>query len=466
MKKSPLIQIISSLSKKEVRDIRKWLLSPMHNQRNDVIILFNLLTKDHQGLIVDKKTLFNEIFPDRPYDDAFMRQVQYFLLKAIEEYLIWAENNKDAIRQQLKLAKAYRNHKLEKPFLKTLEEIEQLQRKSILKNETHLYDELLIQQERYTFLEGQKRTIPTNLQSMSDLSDIVFCAQKLRHACLVLAHQAVYKSSYSIGFLDEVLEYVRKKDLLEYPAIAIYYYCYKTITENGNNDTYFFELKKMIDSSLSLFSIKEQKDIFILAINYCIANINRENAKYFVEVFHLYKIGLETGIFLENGIISRFTFKNIVSTALRLGEFDWTTQFIKDYEANVEIKYKDSTVHFSLAKLYFEKKDYNNAMDLLRHIEYDDILMNISGQVMMIKMMYELKELNVLESMLERLRSYLNRKEVIGYHKTNYKNFLKFAKKLLYMNPYQKTKKERLLLEIEATNPLTEKAWMLQQLGK
>ena len=47
MEKSLLILILRSCTKKEFRELRKWLDSPMHNQRQDVVNLFNYLLEDN-----------------------------------------------------------------------------------------------------------------------------------------------------------------------------------------------------------------------------------------------------------------------------------------------------------------------------------------------------------------------------------------------------------------------------------
>ena len=46
MQKSVLTEIVLSLSKKEIRDLNKWLQSPAHNQREDVVNLFDYLSKN------------------------------------------------------------------------------------------------------------------------------------------------------------------------------------------------------------------------------------------------------------------------------------------------------------------------------------------------------------------------------------------------------------------------------------
>ena len=82
----------------------------------------------------------------------------------------------------------------------------------------------------------------------------------------------------------------------------------------------------------------------------------------------------------------------------------------------------------------------------------------------LIKMFYEESEFDALESLLESMRTYLQRKDVIGYHKSNYKNIIKYTKKLINSFAYSKQKKLDLKDEITNANPLTEKSWLLEQL--
>jgi hypothetical protein len=103
-------------------------------------------------------------------------------------------------------------------------------------------------------------------------------------------------------------------------------------------------------------------------------------------------------------------------------------------------------------------------MQLFRQVEYDDILMNLNAKMMQFKMFYEQDELDVVESLLESMRTYLVRKKVIGYHKANYKNIIRLTKKMLKINPYNQTQKTKLLNEIEEANPLAERKWLLKQL--
>ena len=468
MENSHLVAIMRTFSAKEVRSVRKWLSSPAHNQRDDVVQLFEyLMAGAHltEEKFLDKERVFSKIFNGEPFDDAKLRQSMHFLLKAIEEFLIYDELRRDEVRSRMALSSVYRKRKLDKAFQKTINSVETLQEKAPYRDEHYLRNEYLLQLEKYTFQEGKKRTAEMNLQEVSDALDTTFLADKLRQSCLMIAHQAVYKARYNIGLLEEVLQYVKRPELIKNPAIAIYYNGYMAFTHEGNSD-YFQALRQEIQNNLHLFSHSEIRDIFLMAINYCIRKMNVGEATFVREAFELYRSGIEEGILIENGLVSRFTFLNVIRIALRLGEFNWVESFIPDYKQYLAPKFRDTIVHYSKAKLLFEKKDYAAAMELLAHVDYDDVLLTLNARLMLIKIFYETDEYDALDSLLESMRTYIHRKDLTSSYKSNYQNIIRYTKKLVRINPYDGSQKSKLKTEIIAANPLTEKSWLLEHLEK
>ncbi len=466
MKKSNLIEILLTFSKSELRELRKWLASPAHNQREDVQVLFDYLLKNEHltdEKKLEKATVFPQVFGEVTYDDDKMRQAMFFLSKATEEFLMWQEMNKDEVRRQIALSANLRHRKLDKLFLKTLAKANETQLRQPHRNENFLRNEYYLQRERYAFLSTQQRTVPLNLQEMSDWLDTTFVADKLRQICLVLSHQSVYKKEYDILFLQEVLENITKKNLLEIPAIAIYYYSYKAITER-EDESYFQQLKQHLATHGDVFPQSEIRDVYLLAINYGIARMNAGVAHFGREVFDLYRTGFEKGFLVENNRVSRWTFRNVVTAALRLQEFGWVSDFIEKNSRFLEERHRESTVHFSVGRLNFEQKNYVAAMRLFSQVEYDDFLMNITAKTMMFKMLYEQEEYEVGEAQLESMRIYLQRKEVTGQHYTNAKNIIRYSKKLLRAVVFNKAQRAKLRAEIELCHPLTERDWLLRQL--
>ncbi len=466
MQKSHLVAIFKTFSKKEVRELRKWLHSPAHNQREDVIKLFEFLVEsDHlrQNELLSKENVYSWVFPRVPFDDAHMRQVMHFLLKAVESFLIYEELQNDPVGASISLARVFRKRKLDRPFQKMFKAVRQKQAKNAYRDGVYLQNEFLLEYENYVYLSGLKRTVPLNLQEVSGALDLSYIVNKLRQSCLMVAHQTVFKTEYEMGLLQAVTDYVEQNDLLHIPAVAIYYYNYKSITER-ENETHFQNLKQEIFKSSTLFPQSEMRDIFLLALNYCIERMNAGHQEYIREAFELYQRGFEQKTLLDNNILSRWTFRNLVSICLRLKEFRWVENFIEDYQQFLSPRYRDNFVHYSQANMYYEKGQYDKAMRLFSQVEYDDILINLSAKTRLLKMLFLENEMDTLESLLESMRTYVQRKEVMGYHKANYKNIIRYAKKLIHVNPYSQPQREKLKKEIEATQPLTEKKWLLEQL--
>ncbi len=469
MQNSQLIVIFRSLSAKEIRSLRKWLLSPAHNQREDVVKLFDYLT--HTEHLYNEKSLtkekvFAKVFPKQPYNDAVLRQVMHFLLKAVEEYLAFQDWSEDPARLRLTLAAVYRKRKLDKVFIKTIKSIEALQESNPYRDEHYLRNEYLLLQEQYVYLEGKKRIIPMNLQEISDKLDLTYCADKLRQGCFMLAHQKVYKAQYNAGLLQEVLEYVAAQGLVSVPAIAIYYYGYQAFTTK-ENEGYFYKLKENILVHWSLFPKEEMRDMYLMAINYCIGRMNVGYEPFVREAFDLYRQGFQRQLLIENNLISKFTFLNVIRIGLKLKEFSWVNDFIDSHQQFIEESYRDSIVRFSRARLDFEKGDYDSAMKILVHADFDDVLVHLSAKAMLVRMYYEQSEYDALESLVESMRTYLNRKDMIGgQQKIAYGNLVRFTKKMININPYS-NKGAVLKLKEEVTKVnVAEKEWLLQQLAQ
>ena len=469
MNKSHLISILRTCSKKELRELRKWLHSPAHNQREDVQLLLNYLTRKdhlHQASALEKEVVFMHIHPNETYNDAKMRQTIHFFMKTLEAFLLYQEISTDSIQAKTILARIYRKRKLDKPFVKQMKVNKQLLEGLEIRNGQFLRNQYQLAEEGYLYYSNIKRT-NLNLQETSNALDATYIADKLRQSCLMLAHQTVYKIDYHIGLLPEVLNYVEQNQLLQVPAIAMYYYTYKTITDKQNDD-HFTHLQREITQSGGRFPREELRDIYLHALNYCIGKTNAGDAAYIRKAFELYKEGFERNAFIEENNLSRWTFLNVVINGLKLQEYEWVAEFMGKYQQYVDEKYRDSFMNYGQALLHYELGHYEAAMRLLVQFDTNEVIVNLRAKNLLLKMYYEQDEFDVLESLLESMRNFLVRKKVMGYHKANFNNFIKMTRKLLKVNPFQAKDKEKLKAEMEAINPLTteDRAWLLEQLDK
>ncbi|MCB0596180.1 MAG: hypothetical protein H6557_22530 [Lewinellaceae bacterium] len=466
MEGSRLLAVVENLSKKEVRELRKFLRSPFFNQREDVAQLFEFLTERVFALKINpaKEQAFHALYPGQPYNAQQVRYAMSWLLKAIELYLSLQPLLADERQQKIELAHAYREKRLPKHFQQTMQQLSRQQEQQPIRNAEYFEYEYRIQLEQYAFTASRKRISEHNLQEISDTIDLAFIARKLRQTCFLLSHQAVYKREYDFGLLEEALQFVDKKGLLRIPTIAGYYHCYHAL-RGLEPEQHFQRFKAILLHQSNLFPADEARDLFLLAINYCIRELNAGREAYAREGLDLYKEGFRTGMLVQEGQITRFTYRNAVAMALKEGELQWAEIFIREYKNRLPKEHRESMYSFSLARLAYVRQQYGKALEYLQRSEYQDLLLNLAAKTLMIKAFYELEEFDTLESHLDAMKVFLRRKDIIGYHRRNYRNIIRYTQKLLHLNWNDRGEVEGLRKTIEAEEVLTEREWLLEQVG-
>ena len=244
----------------------------------------------------------------------------------------------------------------------------------------------------------------------------------------------------------------------------MYYYAFKALQDLANESD-FEQLKQLINDNWPLFPTNEMRDIYLLAINFCIRKLNKGQRNYIREAFELYKSGFEREVLLEDGQLSRFTYKNVLMLAMGLEEWDWASHFLEAYKQYLPEHQRENIYTYNLAIYHFRKPDYDKAMRLLHTVELKDVLYALDARRMLLRMYYELEEYDALESLLDSFATYIRRQKDIGYHRENYLNLISFMKRILRSNLYDKTVKASLRAAAQQTEALAERNWLLAQLS-
>ncbi|MEM9918751.1 MAG: hypothetical protein AAF990_11680, partial [Bacteroidota bacterium] len=272
------------------------------------------------------------------------------------------------------------------------------------------------------------------------------------------------RADHELGMFKEILSYIDQKGLTENPTVDTYLNCYRALT-NPEREDYFFRFRNLLVQNADRFSLDELRNLYLLAINFCIRRLNEGHKTFAREGLDLYKNALQSEVLFLNGILSRFTFQNIVAMGLKVEEFSWVESFIKHYQNHLEEEHKQSTYAFNMAMLAYGRKNLDEALSLLQLADYKDLLMNLSAKTLAAKIYYELEENMLLDSHLQTMLVFIRRKKVIGYHRKNYLNFIKYLNKLIKVSPFQKSKYIDLEKAIAAESILTEKEWLLKMIA-
>lgn len=461
MEKSTLVRLIRSFSPVELRDLRKFLRSPFFNQRQDLIDLFEQIAGSGE---LQKEDLRRHLStPAAPLDDQKLRLLMSYLHSLLEQYIAVKEMTADKLSIQLHLATGYRKRRMADAFERARKSLEKNLESQPLRNADYFDYHYKLKWEAHQLNYVKNPTDVSRLQEISGAADIVYLAQKLRLLCLLTAHQTVYQSDMTNDWEEELIARAERPELAGLPALAVYLHCYRML-RFPSEEIHFQQFKTLLLNQSGCFSEAEMHGLYILAINYCVRRLNAGGDRYFREAFDLYKEGLEKGHLLEDGMVSRFTYHNVVAIGLRLGELEWVRYFIGEYKNRLEKRYRESAFSYNLARLEYESGHHGFVLELLQKANYRDPLLNLAAKTLLLKTYHDLGEHDLLQSHLDAMRNYLHRKHVIGYHRTNYLNIIRFAEKIMRLNTLDKKAVEAMRQAVEQEEVLTEKAFFLKVL--
>ena len=468
MEKTLLWEAFAALSAAEIREFGKFVRSPFFNARQQPIQLFDYLDACRRAgrLPTDAEA---SVVLNKVEAGVKARQANSSLLTLLEKYLAYNEKFQDEGRAKIRLAAAYRKRNLGKHFNITLREARQSREEQPWRHADYFHDLNLVEWERYQFDTLTRRTEVLNLQATSDLMDTAFVARKLRLACLVVAHQTVFKSEYQIGLLDAVLEHAEHgaepSGLLDIPAVGLYYFCYKFQTDQLQAERHFDQFRAMLATHAEVFPPDELRTLYLLAINFGIKKINQSAEGWLRATLDLYQGALARKLLVENGQISRFAFNNIIAIALKLGELNWVEHFILEHKNLLERQWREATASLGLARVAYARKDFKTALLNLQRSDYKDLINNLTAKTLQLKIFYETGEFDLLENHLKSMKSHIKRHTSIGYHRTNYGLIVAYTQQMMGLDFKKSEAVEALRAAISGAEILTEKAWFLEMLG-
>jgi hypothetical protein len=432
MRSTKFFHIINELGISELNRFEKFLNSPYFNINTLNIDLFKIyyeLVKDPK-LIISKKDVWNTIKPGELYDDVRLRKYLSELLKLLLDFFAAEElKGRPILLSQLLLE--YTNKKKIPKLVNTSIQVSQHTSNKFYNRSSDYYlFHFQIEKNLFYLKEGNIELYSKkNVENIAENLDKFYIAEKLKYYCEILGREALSNIQYNFNFISELLSFVEANDFSNDLIIRIYYLIYKTLSVPDNH-TYYFELKQTLFDNFRSFDGLELQELFGAILNYCIAQINDGNHIFQDEMISVYDLIFEKGIMLNENYLTPTKFKNVITTALRAGNYDFAESFIKEYQDLLPSAQKDSIVTFSLAQIYFYKKEFENVIQQLQRVDYPDLFTNLRAKTIYLATLLELKEYDAINSWTESFKVFLNRKkkEIPAARIKTYQNFISMVR--------------------------------------
>lgn len=475
MQNSKIVQYIHLLSSSHLRRFQLFVASPYFNQHQKTIDLLDFIikqkTRKHSQW--QREAVAQKLFSIEKNPVLSLNNSMTYLMRLFKKFLAQEHLGDDDNQLTLSTLEAALRHKQFKlfelesrQFEKKLKQDKRIDKKKIA-TEYQLY-QLLDDYEQ----EHGNRTSPKFLQQTLNVLDVYYFTEKLRHSCHALARQNIVGGVFKLDFLEAMLQHIEteKEQYLAYPSIAVYYQIYQVLSR-PQEVIHYQNLKKILPTYRAYFSKKEARDLYRYAENYCILNINLGQTDYVKELFELYQQLLDSGLILNENILHQWDYTNIIALGCRLKNYEWTVDFIETYKTKLAEDICKNAYTYNLAFFYYEKQQYDQALQLLNNVEFTDVYYQLSAKLILLKAWFETENWRALDYMLDTFRIYLLRHRFISKsrQKSGF-NLIKFTRQLFLLREKQiqldtaifDEKVKHLKAKIEACDNVMNKKWLLE----
>lgn len=456
--------MLATLDKKELRAFSQFVSSPYFNKHEENVLLTDYLVKyapDFNDEVITKEAVYRSIFPDQNYDEKQLGYIMSGVTKLLEKFFQLRMFEEEIFQQKRYSLQNLINRKQLKLYERNYEQIKTDLDEVTQKNNEHYLQQFQLSEiaiEHFNLLQVRKHN--KALQEASNHLDHFFLSTKLKYLCTMLNDQNMIASKYQLSLREETINFLTNhEDELE-PNIELFYLTFQMLEKEEDAER-FEKLRNFLKSNTQYITSPDAKFVYYSSINYCIRKIRKGERSYAEEALKLYIEAIENETLFENGKLSQWVYKNIIDLALGLKQYDWIEEFIYEYNDRLDDKFRENALYYNLANLYWHRKDYSKAMDMLNQIQFTEIYYSFGAKEMLIKIYYELDEIDPLLSLLASFTLFLKRNKSVSKNiKSNYLNFCSFMNKILRLKP---PKKEALINEMKQTKFLTGRSWLIEK---
>jgi len=237
------------------------------------------------------------------------------------------------------------------------------------------------------------------------------------------------------------------------------------------NRVNLIEIIDEFEKKISFLSQKDSKNIFVALQNYAAQNSTKNPKIYAPIQFQLHQLGLKHKLLFINNEIFSASYINIVVTGIRLKKYNWTLQFIEEYEKKLKKSEAIYTKKLALIFLNFGRENYQETIMLTNKVRFPDIRRELNSKTIRIRCYFKLfqndfsyhnliiKQFNAFDKFLKRENS------LIASRKLGNENFIKFLRRItnaIIKDNWTISFRMNIKKEIETIKNITYRDWLLE----
>jgi len=467
-----LIELLENFSKKELKGLRHFVSCRYFNTDQYVVNMLEVLV----NAVIGKKKMDEtvrkyvhvQVFgksADRNLgkkEKATFNAKMNALTRLAERFLIAeALEKKEAYKSDLLLEKLLKKKQYQL-FNRHINKV-QKQTKDLPQDSEYHEHQLKINQHRldYLFVENMLRKTD-NLHEINQQLDLRYLLNKLDIYLTANSFQKFFKgksyaflNSKEINYLSSIPQYA------QHPVVSVYLASIKlTLDRSYENYDKLFGLLTAFEKEIHQ---RLRNDSFTTLSNFCTYQIKSGHTDFYTRQFDLFLTLDKKDLLLVGRTMPIHKFKNIITAACHVGNYDWAEQAIERYIPFVEKNNRENVKYFNLGAVAFYRKDYDLSKAHFTQIDKSiSPIYDLNLRVIIAKREYEVGEdFEFTRTTMESTEKHIYESRMKEEDKAPYKKFIRMLINLFNIkHKIGKKTLKNVKKELKATQHISDKKWL------
>ena len=230
------------------------------------------------------------------------------------------------------------------------------------------------------------------------------------------------------------------------------------------NEAFFHAFRRHVFKNIKKYNAEEILQVYYSLTNYCVNKIAVGDSRYLHELFKIY-IQFEKHDYYRDKTNMQYTdFLSIIICGINLKEMDWVEYFTEHYKGNLDLKIKRDTVNLANALIALARGEYKESIDFLNRISYKYSYFYLKSKETLIKLYFEQKQIDSIETVIDSAKHYLKRhKAILFMHYDRYMLFLNFVNRLIKIETNDKLSIKEMIKDLDKHRDTIAREWIIEK---
>lgn len=475
LENSKIIQVLRSLSRKEMTKFGEFVQSPYFNKNEPVMNLYSGLEK-YYPLFGSRnftiENVFKDVFPGSKYNYHKINNVISDLYKLAEQYLAQKRIESEDYYIEKRILRELRSKELYRIYeQKHTSYLKQLVNDRF-KDEDHYLRLYELTDEYLWYATIRKPNTELNiLQTEFDHFINYVLIRLLRFYNLMIHEKNQNNVEYDLKLFDEILNYLESHNP-DIPAIELF----KTtlMLLHTKEKKYYDKLWELKEKHKNGLRFDDNYLVYVHLYDFAAYMVNfKGDDSYNKDMFVIYKEMIDRKYMSPENFLYP-NFMNIVKIACRVKEFDYADKMILAFSPYFPADEKSNILAFCYGTIEHSKRNLREAMKHFSKANFQNFIFKVQVKILLLKIYYKLDMYEEALSLIDTFRHFVAREEnLLKEHRESYSIFLNLMNELIKTKSIaDKKEKEFRLHKIRSdaekmpANPFRVRVWLLEELEK